>query len=790
MIAEAEVEMKTKIEKLQQTTTTTTTTTTTQKTSEITADHHLDIFFGNIKHTVESQLDVVKNAVKDTSKTDKSKIVATLQSTESQLKQQVSTHCEAIEKVTNVEKITGKEQKVTTEVEESRFDKYKDTIVKTAVGAAAVAAAAAMAIDHHKKNQNTQTTAVQVVKETSIKDVQAKIDIWFSRLTERVTTCTKKHESDVSVQVEKIVAEAQSELDVLISEAKSQHITEVTTIENKRTFEETLEYIKKTAYTQSSQITQIVKQSSSSSIDLTTQVEHHVSVVKQQVYSALEVHYQHKDSTVVVEETKKIQAEGSQVTDKKETTVIENKVQVVTETKEQTQKRFTLETTVIVQETKTRMTNYLVLLLDSITSIIHGNSETIRQDIFKRLDEANNEIDVLIKEAKEKYTNVSKESAKYHVEVETQVLVVNSIKQTLDCIESIRTTLLTQLTVLREVINRIEVEDIDVITERLEAIITRTRTRIYHTLEVGIELAISSAFEGKVVTWSETVEIPSSFKKVRAVAFDILGSVANYHKTLYKVWKEIITPKNDIVLSSLEFNAFVEDWYGAYTEIKRDNFSKKRPVSDDITLHEALVHILKRYYVKDNFSESEIEELCDAWRKIGVYDDAVIGIRRLKNQASAKYTTVAISDTLSTRSMIELAQNNHLCWHAQFAADMFTSTTTTDASQSVIKGTIQLLGLEHASQLAVVSSSASLLTEAKKQGCHAIQISREEYSKTVTHEETTKTTEVDIKVDGIDILGESIQSYLEHETMVEVWTEKSAPIAPPLLVQKVYFASV
>jgi hypothetical protein len=777
--------MKTKIEELQKSSATTTTKKN-SKTTQVTTDHHLDIFFGNIKSSVQNQLDVVKSTVKDTSKTDKSKIISTLEKTETKLQQEVKTHYEAVQNITTVEHITGKSEQKVAEVEKSRHDSYKDTIEKTAAGAAAVAAAAAVAIGYHKKNQQSQTTAIQVVKETSVKDVQVKIDNWFSKMTEKVTTCTKKGGSNVSIEVAKIVQESQSELEVIINEAKTQHIstqTTYSTIESQRTFTTTLEWIKTTAYSQSSQITQIVNQSSSSSVDLTSQIENHVCAIKHQIDSALEVHYKNETSTaVVVDQSKKTQG-GS--TNKQ--TVVENVVEVVNETREQTQKRISLETTVIVQESKTQITNWLVLLLENITGIIHGHSETIRKDIFARLEDAEKEVNVFIKQTKDKFIAISKTTATSHAEAHTQTLVVNSVKQTLDCIDSIRTTLILQISVLREVITRIEVEDIDVITQRLEAVIARTQKRVHHTLEIGIDLAISAAFEGKVITWTETSAVPAEFKNVRAIAFDVLGTIANYRKTLEQVWKKIVAPKNNVVLSSLEFNVFIEDWYGAYIEIKKENFNQKRPVSDDISLHEALVHILKRYYIKELLTESEVEELCDAWRNVGVYDDAIIGIRRIKNQVSAKYATVAISDTFSTRSMVDLAQNNCLCWHAQFTAEMFASQASSidTASQSVIRGTIQLLGLERANQLAIVTSSAQMAAAAKQQGCLAVLIEREEHCRQVEHHEATSASQFDIKADGIDIFGESVQSFLEHESMVQVWNEKGvAPSAPRVWVQQ------
>lgn len=727
VVAEAEVEIKTKIQ---------------QETSEkkSTSDHHLDVFYGNIQSSVEKQLNDVKVAVQDKSKINKITLNEVLKTSETKLKQEVDTHYEAVQQITDVKHITGTEQQVATQVENNRHGIYKDTIEKVAVGTAAVAAAAAVAIGFHKKNQKTENKTVQVVEETSIQEVRAKVDSWFTLLTERVVTRTKQGGQNVSADVTEIVKSAQEELEVIIHQVKS----EQKDTESTHTFTHTLEWIKITAVTQSTQITEIVNHSSTSSIDLVTQIENHVSVTKQQINTAFETH---KFTTAAVEKQ-------------------ENVVQIVTETREQTQKRISLEATVIVQERKTEITNYLVLLMESITTIIHSHSESIRADIFARLELAEKEVEIYIQDTKQRFLSITSTSVAHQTDIETQKLASNSLKQSLDCIENIRATLIIQISVVRETFSRIEVEDIDVITERLHAIIDRAQHRVHHTFDAGIELAISSAFEGKVVTWTEAAKVPQSFKKVSTIAYD-LASVIDYRKSLHQVWKRIVTPKNDIVLSTMDFAAFANDWYGAFIEIKQENKS-----SDDVILHEALVHILKRFYVLDSFSQAETQELCESWKQVGTHEDASIGIRRIKNQ---KYATIAVSDSFSTRTMVDLAQKNCFCWHAQFSYDMFTAEQH-KASESLIQGTIRLLGLANASELAIVTANSRLVSAAKQQGCHAVLVERQE---------TKTTTDYDIKVDGLDVFGESVQSFLEHESMVKVWDDKEAPSAPIVWAQKV-----
>jgi hypothetical protein len=755
VIAEAEVEMNTKITKIQEETTTIEKTETTQ---HVSTDHHLDVFFGNIKSSAQAQLEAVKTAV---SQSSTQQVSTTLKTSEAKLTQEVKTHYEAVEKVTTVE--TKKDEK-------SRYHEYKDTIEKVALGSAAVAAAAALAISYHNKNQEKKAAVVETVHKSSVQDVQVQVDKWFTLLTEKVTACTQKGGKNTSVEVAKIVEEAQAELEVTINKTKTEYVTTTTTTtttteESHRTFVSTLDWIKATAVAQATQITKIVSHGSTSAIDVKTQIENHVTAAKQQINSALEVH---------CDTTTKVDTIESEVTNTKVTEVIQKKeevkkeevkIEVVTETREQTKERFRLEMVTVVQESKVQINNWLVLLLENITTIVHGNSETIRKDILKRLEAAEKELDVFIPDMKNKFSSTNKTSATSHVDTETHTLVVNAQKQSLDCVDSIRSTLLIQISVIREVITRIEVEDIEVIVQRVESIVERTKQRVHHTLDHSVEISISAAFEGKVVTWSEASAIPESFKNVNTFAFDVVGTVVNYRKSLLNVWKQIISNKNDAVLHGIRFNYFIEEWYSFFIDLKK----KKKGLSDDLLLHEALTYNLQRYYVKELLSEVEIEQLCDSWRKVDVFDDAQIGIRRIKNQLSRKYTTVAISDRFNTRTMIDLAKSNQLCWHSQFSADMFGSET----SESVVAGTVRLLGLENANQLAVVSGSPEMISAARKQGCHAILVERDEEIK----------SEYDVKVSGLDILGESIQSYVEHSTMVETWSQKDAPQQSRVLVQ-------
>ncbi|KAG1240798.1 hypothetical protein G6F68_017311 [Rhizopus microsporus] len=91
--------MKTKITKLQEESVEKKST----STSEVSTDHHLDVFFGNVKASVEKQLDDVKKVVQD--KNQMNTVSEKLKSSESRLKQEIDGHYEAVQQITKVDHI-------------------------------------------------------------------------------------------------------------------------------------------------------------------------------------------------------------------------------------------------------------------------------------------------------------------------------------------------------------------------------------------------------------------------------------------------------------------------------------------------------------------------------------------------------------------------------------------------------------------------------------------------------------------------------------------------------------
>ncbi|KAG0168299.1 hypothetical protein DFQ28_004983 [Apophysomyces sp. BC1034] len=749
IVAEAELEMNKKIHHLKQSASKTTS-------SSKDSAHHVDIFFGNLHSTINQQLASVKSSITQNQLHDKTAVKASLEEVETKLKQDTTTHVEVVKKAATTSKKT----------------EFKDTVEKVAIGSAAVAAAAAAAVaysaykDHKTEKAETHVIKtqqkVEVVEATKLEEVRTTVNEWLTRVTEKVTARVQQGGDNTSEEVTSIVEEAQKELDVTLTKSKSTVVKSSTEQSSKsqREFTTTLEWIRSTASSQASQIKHIATQKSTSSVDIKAQIENLSLITRKQVNNALDVHYA---AGVIVH----VAGSDSQAVDTSKVRIQKNSstqnvvVVVADETKEQIQERTRKEMTVVAQETKAKLGVWLDALHEDLKTTIRRNDVNVKEQVVKLVESAKEEAETFVQETKIRFIEVDQTSAVAHTDSETAILVSNAHKQALDCLDSIKTVITFQISVLNDVVAHADIEQSDLVEERLTAVVTRAKERVNYTLDHSTEIAIASAFEGKTLTWVETTELPSSFGEVRAFVFDVVGTVVDYRKSLFSVWQEVLKSKEGKI-TKVNFNAFVARWYSDYLEQKAKISAKQ---SDDELLRLTFLRILKSLSLETALSHAEIDQLIAVWHRLELFDEASVGIHRLKKQ-SIDYSMISLSHGLSTSTMIDIARHGCLCWHSQFNAEMFAGNKSKSSAEAVVVGSIQLLSL-NPSQVAIVSSNPLVLEAAKKQGARTVLVNREH---------TTQKQQYDVQVDGLDLLAESVETLLEHEKVVKSSAQKETSV--------------
>jgi hypothetical protein len=492
----------------------------------------------------------------------------------------------------------------------------------------------------------------------------------------------------------------------------------------------------------------------------------HLSEAKTEVYK--ESGIVSSDATVVVSkptaeivlgETIVVSKPVSQVI-KGESTVVER--EIVYETVDQAQIETRKALTYTVENTKARFASWYDIFFGRIRSIsFEAGDAAYKAEVQKVITSSLAEAEVIIKESKAAFEfDYSVSAGESSSEVTTTVK--NSQQQAIESLDNIYTIVNEQVSTIQEIVTS---SDAKVFQEKITVIEDQSRRRISTALETTTENAISAGFEGKTVAWVETVQIPASFKDVKVFAFDLVDSIVDYRATISKAWYLIVNKKTASIFAHIDVQKLIIRWYNLYLEHR---LKAKHTESDIYILLIALRLVLVEFSLKSAFTDSELNALCSAWLKLELFEDASASIRKIK-KLDGVYA-VAISHAFTIRTMMDLARNGCLCWHAQFTADMFAACTINNGTSeevTVVSNTAMLLGLNNASELAVVSSNPKILEAAKEYGSKTVLLNR--YNEVALNEEQS----FDVEFSELDIFAESFETFYEHKT---VYTKIEVPV--------------
>ncbi|KAG2220499.1 hypothetical protein INT45_000910, partial [Circinella minor] len=682
IIGKAEIEVSDKIGELQ------------HGTSSV----HLEEFFGHLRTTFSDQLATIKTTILEGPWQNASEQESALYSIATRLNEQIAVHVAAVEAVVaEEEQIVVGENDVVTEIKEERT-----TIIESDKKTAVVA----------KKQP------IQFVEVAKIETIKTDVNGWFIRLIERIKACRKQNEGDVSLQVTTIITEAQGELTTLIKSAKSRVSTETDVEYN---VSATLETIYTTAILQAN----ISKNIAMHGVNVDSQLNNVVIVANKQVDKLLQVH--------IVNEKTGESSYGAAILDKKET-------------KGEIQARVQKEVTLAIQDTKTKLSGWLDLLIKNIHTSIQREGCDVPTEIQHLLEEANQQVDDIIKTVKAQIVSSGDEQILLRTDATAAGHVAYARNQALYIIDQIKITLYSQTASLKQVVARIDSNDIATVDERVFNRIALIKDRLNHSLDQAASVTIAAAFEGKTVSWVETTEMPVSFAGVRAIAFDLVGTITDFHSSFATAWSAVIKNKKAEALHKINGLEFSNKWYALFLERKGTNGKQQ----DQVLLRIILIELLASYQIKeDAFTAAQLDKLVLVWRRSSLFKEVTAGIKRVKHLNHGT-VTVSFSQAFQTRTMIDLARHGCLCWHAQFGADMVSA----ESPEAFVNNVSDLLALENTKELAIVSADPNVLRAAKSSGAHTVLIHRSEH---------TSTEEFDFEVDGIDMLAESFEAMIDQK---------------------------
>ena len=147
-------------------------------------------------------------------------------------------------------------------------------------------------------------------------------------------------------------------------------------------------------------------------------------------------------------------------------------------------------------------------------------------------------------------------------------------------------------------------------------------------------------------------------KNIKVLAFDVFGTVVNWHGSLVK---EIERLKLDV-----DSNEFALAWRAGYVPAMQRVMSGELGWSLLDDLHRMILdEILQKFDLK-NLSEDQKRHLNKAWHRLDAWPDSVEGLQRLKS----KYTICTLSNG-NIGLLADMAKNAGLPWDCILSAEVF-----------------------------------------------------------------------------------------------------------------------
>jgi 2-haloacid dehalogenase len=148
---------------------------------------------------------------------------------------------------------------------------------------------------------------------------------------------------------------------------------------------------------------------------------------------------------------------------------------------------------------------------------------------------------------------------------------------------------------------------------------------------------------------------------VKALTFDVFGTVVNWRDSVAREAKAILAPKG----YNIDWHDFADKWRARYQPAMAKVRSGERPWTRLDDLHrENLVELLPEFGVS-GLAKPEIDHLNRAWHRLDGWPDTVEGLTRLKR----KYILVTLSNG-NVALMVNMAKYAGLPWDAVLGAEV------------------------------------------------------------------------------------------------------------------------
>ncbi|WP_147805207.1 haloacid dehalogenase type II [Alkalicoccus halolimnae] len=159
--------------------------------------------------------------------------------------------------------------------------------------------------------------------------------------------------------------------------------------------------------------------------------------------------------------------------------------------------------------------------------------------------------------------------------------------------------------------------------------------------------------------------VQSDLRDVKAVLFDVFGTVVDFRSTIKKegaVW-------NSEKELDIDWGAFADAWRAQYHPNMQRVMSGELEWNNLDSLHKmALSSLLERWGVKKHFSEKEIEVLNQVWHRLDPWSDSVHGLEQIK-----EHFTISPLSNGNMSLLTNMAKQSGLPWDVILSPELIKS---------------------------------------------------------------------------------------------------------------------
>lgn len=201
-------------------------------------------------------------------------------------------------------------------------------------------------------------------------------------------------------------------------------------------------------------------------------------------------------------------------------------------------------------------------------------------------------------------------------------------------------------------------------------------------------------------------------RKIKALAFDVFGTVVDWRSSIIREGLELSRNKD---VGDIDWADFADDWRKGYQPAMGTVRSGESPWENIDTLHRKILDSLLEKYHIEGLSETEIDHFNRSWHRLDPWPDAVEGLLRIRQQ----YVVATLSNG-NVSLLVNMAKYGGLTWDCILSAELFKHYKP---DPEVYQGAARLLGIQ-TEELIMVAAHKGDLQAAHAAGCKTAFVPR------------------------------------------------------------------